>query len=172
MNGKGYSGAVFRGVVAPPRWMADEMVGRLARYLRIVGCDTAYARGLADDEIVRIAGAEDRIVLTRDRELAAKAKQAFLLESPQLADQWRAVRSAFPEVPMEPRFERCTECNGRLVPAESSARNDADTRVPWDRVAAGLKVFRCESCGHPYWEGTHTADVRARIAEWEKRSAR
>jgi uncharacterized protein with PIN domain len=152
--------------VSSPRWLADEMVGRLARYLRFVGCDTAYARGLSDDEILVRARAEDRTILTRDRRLAGRAERALLLESPHLADQWRAVRAAFPELPLEVRFERCTECNGRLekVPAPSpEARTEG---VPWDRVARGLPLFRCAECNHFYWEGSHTADIRARLASW------
>ncbi|MFI5413305.1 MAG: Mut7-C RNAse domain-containing protein, partial [Candidatus Lutacidiplasmatales archaeon] len=93
-------------------WLADEMVGRLARYLRFVGCDTYYARGLSDDEILQQAKNEHRVIVTRDRRLSARAERALLLESPHLADQWRAVRSAFPELPLTVEFVRCTECNG------------------------------------------------------------
>ena len=171
MNGKGYSGAVLPRFVAPPRWMADEMVGRLARYLRMVGCDTTYARGLSDDEIVDLARSEERVVLTRDRRLAARAERALLLTSPQLPDQWRAVRGAFPDVPTDVRFERCTECNGLLSRVTEPATEGPDTAVPWDRVAAGLALYRCRSCRHVYWEGSHTADVRSRIAAWEEERA-
>ena len=153
--------------MAPPRWIADEMVGRLARYLRMVGCDTAYARGLSDDEIVRIAEAEERIVLTRDRRLAERAAGSLLLTSPALPDQWRAVRAAFPETPKDVRFERCTECNERLERVTSPPAGMRPEGVPWDRVDAGLALYRCVGCGHYYWEGSHTADVRARIAGWE-----
>ncbi|HTT45344.1 MAG TPA: Mut7-C RNAse domain-containing protein [Thermoplasmata archaeon] len=154
--------------MAAPRWMADEMVGRLARYLRMVGCDTVYARGLSDEAIVRDARAEGRIVLTRDRQLAARADRSLLLTSPHLADQWRAVRTAHPEVPTDIRFERCTECNGTLAVATEPYEPPPRGWVPWDRVAAGLRLYRCGSCGHYFWEGSHTADVRARIAAWEK----
>ena len=143
------------------------MVGRLARYLRMVGCDTVYAHGLSDEEILRQSRAEGRIILTRDRRLAERAPKALLLTSPYLADQWRAVRAAFPEVPEEVRFERCTECNGLLeelsAPPPSEPRSEG---IPWDRVGRGLALYRCRACGHCYWEGSHTADVRARISSW------
>ncbi|HXY12187.1 MAG TPA: Mut7-C RNAse domain-containing protein [Thermoplasmata archaeon] len=149
-----------------PRWLADEMVGRLARYLRFVGCDTVYARGVSDDEIILQARRERRVVVTRDRRLAERADHALLLRSPFLAEQWRAVRDAYPELPTEPRFERCTKCNGLLERVENEATDPRAPGVPWDRVRAGLPLYRCAACSHYYWEGTHTANVRARLKSW------
>ncbi|HLM70268.1 MAG TPA: Mut7-C RNAse domain-containing protein [Thermoplasmata archaeon] len=149
-------------------WLADEMVGRLARYLRFVGCDTYYARGLSDDEILQQAKNEHRVIVTRDRRLAARAERALLLESPHLADQWRAVRSAFPELPLTVEFVRCTECNGLLESVRAPPAGHRPDGVPWDRVAEGLALFRCSVCGHFYWEGSHTADIRARLALWAR----
>jgi uncharacterized protein len=152
--------------VTPPRWLADEMVGRLARYLRFVGCDTAYVRGLSDDEILEQARSDGRVILTRDRQLAGRADHALLLESPTLADQWRAVRSAYPDLPTEVRFERCSLCNGLIAPAPGRSADRGAEGVPWDRVDRGLPLYRCTVCGHYYWEGSHTADIRARLATW------
>ena len=152
--------------MAPPRWLADEMVGRLARYLRFVGCDTTYARGSRTRRILSQARADGRVILTRDRALASRAERSLLLESPTLADQWRAVRSAYPNLPTEVRFERCTLCNGRLEKITEPSPEPRVDGVPWDRVARGLPLFRCGACGHYYWEGSHTADIRARLAAW------
>jgi uncharacterized protein len=152
--------------VTPPRWLADEMVGRLARYLRFVGCDTLYARGWTDAEIESRARSEGRVVVTRDRALTARAAAALLLTSPNLADQWRSVRKAYPEVPNEPRFERCSECNGALAPFVPSAGAPRAPGIPWDRVERGLPLYRCADCGHCYWEGSHVASVRVRLASW------
>ncbi len=141
------------------------MLGRLARYLRFVGCDTVYGRGMSDDELLATAAREGRILLTRDRPLSRRGRQAFLIDSPELARQWRAVRAAWPEVPIAPAFSRCTRCNGELEPV-----------VPEDPRAASLPpgvrgrrtaVFACRSCGHLYWEGSHTESVRRRLAAWE-----
>ncbi|HXQ78688.1 MAG TPA: DUF5615 family PIN-like protein [Thermoplasmata archaeon] len=157
--------------MAEPRMLADEMVGRLARYLRFVGCDTVYVRGISDDEVLKRARAEDRIILTRDRRLAARAERALLLASSDIAEQWRAVLSAFPELPVAVHFERCTECNGSLEAVEGPVAEPKPEGVPWDRVEKGLPLFRCVDCGHYYWEGTHTADIRRRLASWAARSS-
>ena len=142
------------------------MLGRLARYLRFVGCDTLYARGLTDDEIVRVAREEGRTILTRDRDLARRAPSALLLESPNLSDQWKAVRRFRPGLPESMTFERCSICNGPLRRADPSERVGTADGVPWDRIRDGLPLYLCPQCGHRYWEGTHTAEIRARLARW------
>jgi uncharacterized protein with PIN domain len=142
------------------------MLGRLARYLRLLGCDTTYAQGWTDAEIVRRAGLEDRVVLTRDRELSQRAARALLLTSSRIDQQVRATRAAFPDLPSDVQFDRCTVCNGRLYPYQPTEPSPPDSGIPWERVAAGLALYRCTDCGHVYWEGTHTADVRRRLREW------
>ncbi|MGI0129790.1 MAG: Mut7-C RNAse domain-containing protein, partial [Thermoplasmata archaeon] len=94
--------------MTPPRVLADEMVGSLARYLRFLGCDTTYARGWTDEEIVRRARAEERVVFTRDQQLSRRAAGSLLLLSGRLDEQVRAVWAAFPDLSKEVRFERCT----------------------------------------------------------------
>ncbi len=152
--------------MATPRLLADEMVGSLARYLRMMGCDTTYAQGWSDEEIVRNARAEDRIVVTRDRDLSRRAGRALLLTSPRLEDQVREVWRAIPGVATEIRFERCTLCNGPLALEDYHAVTSEQEGIPWDRVAAGMPLYRCGHCGHAYWEGSHTAEVRRRLREW------
>jgi uncharacterized protein with PIN domain len=152
-------------VPARPRWLADEMVGRLARYLRFLGFDTEYARGVSDDEIVERARREDRIVLTRDRKLASRVPGSVLLASPYLVDQIRTVRDASPAEPFEVRFDRCTLCNGRLARWKGAAA-DAPSNLPRNRFDEGLEIFVCERCGHYYWEGSHTRSVRQRLRSW------
>ena len=157
--------------MAPPRWLADEMVGRLARYLRFVGCDTVYARGLSDSEIVALAEREGRVILTRDRALARRTPHALLLTSPFLQEQWQAVRAYSPDLPDHVAFARCTECNGPLRAVPPTSGPDPDPKVPWDRAAQGMPLYRCSTCGHYYWEGSHSAQMRARLRAWSRHGA-
>jgi uncharacterized protein with PIN domain len=108
------------------------------------------------------------VVLTRDRELAGRAPAALLLTSPNLADQWKAVRRAYPEVPSELRFERCSECNGRLERFVAPPEAPRAPGIPWDRVDRGLALYRCTECGHLYWEGTHARNIGERLASWAR----
>ena len=157
--------------MASPRFLADEMVGRLARYLRFVGCDTLYARGWADERLIEVARREDRIILTRDRGLAARAPRSLLLTDVGIEAQWKAVTSNFPDVPRTPQFVRCSLCNGRLVAYRWAAGDPRPEGVPWERVEAGLALYRCEECGHLYWPGSHTAQLAATLQRWSEASS-
>ena len=143
------------------------MLGRLARYLRFVGCDTAYLRGKTDDELVEIASREDRLLLTRDRELSRRSARAFLVESPVLAEQWRAVRARWPSVPVVVTFDRCSVCNGLLARLPADAEPAPGAAGPAGPRHVRGPLFGCRECGHVYWEGSHTARIRAQIEAWE-----
>lgn len=156
--------------MAAPRFLADEMVGRLARYLRMMGADTTYARGRTDEEIAREARQEARVVVTRDRALAGRADRSILLESPRIDEQVRAVWAAVPELPHELRFDRCTLCNAALVPGPGPATDQVG--VPWDRIRDGLPVYRCVGCHQLFWDGSHVSAVRRRLRDWSEASRR
>jgi len=156
--------------VLPPRWLADEMLGRLARYLRFVGEDTAWVRDLDDEEVVRQAEREERFLLTRDRRLAERVPNSLLLSSPDIGEQWRSLRHRFPTLPSEVKFVRCSLCNGRLAPYHPSGDRPLPAGVPEDRVLGGLPLYQCGSCGHLYWEGSHTSDIRRRLRTWSTES--
>ncbi len=150
----------------PPRFLADEMLGRLARYLRFVGCDTVYAHGWEDAEIAEAARKEERILLTRDRALARRSPGALLLTTPEIGTQWKAVVAAFPAVPRRPDFLRCPLCNGRLAAFRPDPGSPRPPGVPWTRVDAGLPLFRCEDCAHLYWPGSHTDRIAETLRRW------
>jgi uncharacterized protein with PIN domain len=154
----------------PSRWWADEMLGRLARYLRMVGLDTAYRSGLSDEEVERRARTEGRLLLTRDRALARHSTGSILLTQVSIRDQWRELAARFPALPIEPRFERCTLCNGRLAPA-TDARPAVTRDPPPPTLPEARRVYCCLECGHPYWDGSHMTSLRRRLAAWSDRGS-
>jgi uncharacterized protein len=147
----------------PPRLFVDAMLGRLARWLRLMGYDAAYWRDGSDAALIRQARAEERVIVTGDRQLAARrGVRAVLVTSGSLDDQMAEVRASLevlaPGVP-EP-FSRCPECNGALenLPGES-ARDLVPTYV-WHTQSA---FRRCPDCGRVYWKGTHWPGMQARL---------
>ena len=144
----------------PLRLLADGMLGRLARWLRALGYDTAYAPDTGDTELLRRARAEGRILLTADHALSKRrGARTLLVEAQNLDDQLRHVREALGPPPGG-EFSRCVACNGALVPAEKSTLAD---RVP-PYVFSTQDEFRlCPDCGRVYWPGTHVEQMRALI---------
>ncbi len=144
--------------------MADEMLGRLARYLRFMGFDTAYARGWTDHEVQARTQLEGRILLTRDRTLARQTPGAVGVCATDIEGQLAELRKAFPTIRWEVRPERCTLCNGTLAHWTRAPEDPWPVGVPGELVEQGLALYRCSDCRHVYWEGSHSEKVRSLIA--------
>jgi uncharacterized protein len=142
--------------------MCDEMLGRLSRYLRILGYDTEYVQGRTDEAILEELRRDLRRLVTRDRALGARAEAAIVLRSTDLPGQLREMASAVAGFPRRPRFDRCTACNG---PLQLRAREGL--RDPSQAPAHPPGPYwECSTCAHVYWEGTHTARLRSDLATW------
>ena len=137
------------------------MLGTLAKWLRIMGYDTLFDPDLNDHQLVRQARADDRVLLTRDRELARRrGVRTLLLASEQLDDQLRQVLA---DLDLEPgqSFSRCPVCNESLVDLDREA---AQARVP-TYVAQTHKTFKvCPTCQRVYWRGTHWQRMDSQLA--------
>ncbi len=142
-----------------PRWICDEMLGRLARNLRFLGYDVVYARQRTDSSILEQAKAEDRQVLTRDRGMSERSPRVLLIRSLELDEQLREVSRAYPGLRREVRFVRCSLCNAPLREADRSAPVPPKG-VPERHWMSGAPIYVCTSCGQAYWEGSHTDEIR------------
>lgn len=148
-----------------PRLLADGMLGRLARWLRILGYDTAYDPRLDDNELVRRARAEGRWVLTRDRELAGRrGVRSLLIESEDLASQLAQVRSQLGRARESP-FSRCPVCNTVL---EEASLEQVQGRVPHFILRSHSRFRRCPSCDRIYWPGSHWRRMQERVIQSEE----
>jgi hypothetical protein len=144
---------------AEPRFLADAMLGRLARWLRGLGYDTVWEADISDAELARRALAEARTILTRDRAFPEEWRLADLLvlDSEEPLAQLRQVARRFGLDPSRPLFTRCLVCNALLVPA---SRARVAGRVPPRVLAARERFSACPACDKVYWEGSHTARMR------------
>jgi uncharacterized protein with PIN domain len=153
--------------VSPPKLFADAMLGSLARWLRALDLDVAYDPSLDDPELVELAVAEGRTILTRDRRLTERrlARNHILIQSDDVAEQVRQVLETLGVHP-EPdrRLGRCLRCN---QPLRDIDPEEARSRVPpW--VARTQQEFRvCPECGRIYWPGTHASRMRERLEEMD-----
>ncbi|MBU0495912.1 MAG: Mut7-C RNAse domain-containing protein [Chloroflexi bacterium] len=145
-----------------PRFLADVMLGRLARWLRILGYDTAFESPASDDhELVRQARAEGRILLTRDRELSRRrgVDCLFIDDEDVEAQLAQVVREL--GLSTDRAFTRCVICNGSLDPVDKAAVRDEIPPYVYDSQE---RFARCAGCGRVYWPATHWQDMRERLA--------
>lgn len=148
------------------RLLCDEMLGLLARWLRAAGHDTALAvAGNPDNDLLRLARAEDRVLLTRDRHLATHAPadvSIVPLRSHDLDTQAADLKTALGLDWLAAPFTRCLLDNAAL--REASAAEIA--RIPRSS-AGGPGPFRtCTACGRIYWPGSHVRRMTSRLERW------
>jgi len=147
----------------PTRFAADAMLGKLARWLRLLGFDCTWSVDVSDAELVRSAVEEGRVVLTRDRALPDewRVSEICVLQSETAFDQLREVVRRFDVAGAVRLFSRCSACNRELRSVDAARVAD---RVP-ARVRERCDGFReCAECGRIYWEGSHTRRI-ARVVE-------
>lgn len=148
-----------------PRFVADAMLGRLARWLRLLGFDVIYRRDVDDVELARIATRDARVLLSRDRGLLARriVRRGLLVTDADTGTQLRQVLEAFDLRPDPARRHTvCPACNGRLREADPEALAG---RVPPFVLRHHRRFAECPSCGRVYWEGTKTALEDRALAE-------
>jgi hypothetical protein len=147
------------------KFIADVMLGRLAKRLRLRGFDVLYDRTLNDNEIIRLSLEQDRMILTRDTALSERplAKNHLFINSDLVQEQVEQVLSSFPpETHINP-LTRCSECN---EPLDHIEREEAQDLVPLHVYEHKDLFLRCPRCKRTYWHGTHV--LRMAVLERKK----
>lgn len=137
-----------------PAFIADVHLGRLARYLRMLGMDTLYRNNLEDEEIISLAAGDQRIILTRDVAMLKNGRvtHGYCVRS---SDPYRQLTEVIQRFDLKKSFRpfhRCTQCNEVIQKVEKSEVNaqlKPRTRKYYD------EFFRCTGCGKIYWKGSH-----------------
>lgn len=147
-----------------PGFIADVMLGRLARWLRLLGFDTLYDSGISDPRLLRVAREQGRVILTRDtRLIRIRGVQDYLLiRANDSFQQLLEVIHAFNLKDFLP-LSRCVVCNGQLskIPDKKEIRDSVA-----DFVFHNFHNFiRCSDCGKIYWEGTHPGMFKEKLTQ-------
>ncbi len=144
------------------KFLADNMLGRLATWLRLLGYDTAYLPRLDDAELARVARAEDRILLTRDVELTRRRGLRYvLIESEKIEGQLEQLARTLHLTTRE-AFSRCAVCNILL---EQVSKEEVRSSIPPYVFQTQEHFRRCPQCGRVYWRGTHWAHMQAQMED-------
>lgn len=154
-----------------PRFVADAHLGKLAESLRMLGFDTRYRNDFSDDELVRLSGAEQRILLSRDRDLLRRpsVNRGYFVKAIRPDEQLREVLEQFDLYGLMRPLSRCIKCNSAL---ESVAKEQVSERLPPDIARRFTGFWRCTGCGRVYWKGSHYDRMRRRIATLRRRRAK
>ena len=145
------------------RFVLDVHLGTLARYLRLCGFDARYRNDCDDEELARVSADEERILLTRDRNLLKRSIiiRGYYVRHDDPREQLAEVFRRFDLYAVAQPFTRCARCNGELRDVDKSEiehRLEPLTRRYYD-------VFRiCSNCGRLYWRGSHVEPMEKLIA--------
>jgi uncharacterized protein with PIN domain len=142
----------------PAVFILDVHLGKLARRLRLLGFDCLYDNHYGDAEIVQLASARERIILTCDRGLLKhrQVRHGYLVRSDAVTVQVREVLARYQLAAQVQLWRRCMSCNGLLARVDKSAvahRLEPKTRLYYD------DFHRCTACGRLYWPGSHYAGI-------------
>jgi uncharacterized protein with PIN domain len=134
------------------RFIADAMLGRLARWMRLLGFDTQYYSDVDDRTVMRIAKEQNRTILTRDSDFRRQGVgPCVFVKSDHVGDQLRQVIRE--RALVLPERRRCTECNGEVN--EVHERESVRDIVPEYVYHEHRHFSRCRECGRVYWDGSH-----------------
>ena len=146
------------------KFVADAMLGSLARKLRALGFDTSYFRSGEDSALLDMARKEARVILTADRILAARADgrglNAILVTGNTDGARLRAIAAAAKAsgLSLVPGDSLCAVCGGAL---RALNKRDVAGRVPPSVERRHRQFYVCASCGKLYWRGSHWKKLRS-----------
>lgn len=148
------------------KFVLDVHLGKLTRKLRMLGFDSLYSNTYSDKEIAEISDEENRIVLTRDRELLKRSivSRGYILRTDDPEKQLIEVINRFDLKSSITPLVRCLNCNGYLLKVEKS-------KIVHKLQPNTLKYFNmfkeCETCGKLYWRGSHYENMLQMLSKWK-----
>jgi uncharacterized protein len=147
------------------KFIADRMLGKLAKQLRMLGYDTLYYRGEDVYPLVRLARQQGRVILTRSTKLLPKKPEDLIFritEDDPFLQLKELVRNGNIELDEDEIFSRCLLCNAPLDPA---SREEVEGKVPDFIFHQQKEFFRCPQCQRIYWPGSHLEHMQRRMEE-------
>ena len=143
------------------KFIADSMLGKLSRWLRMMGHDVTYNVQISDNELLERAKKESRVLLTKDLELYKRANargvQATFVEGKSEADRLAELAKRYGlilEIDMEK--SNCPKCNTKL---EAASKEQLETKLQENTFRHYDSFWKCPRCGQIYWQGAHWKQI-------------
>jgi hypothetical protein len=146
------------------RFTAEPMLGKLAKWLRMMGYDVHYPSSYEEENLLRLM-AEGRRLLTRRTQAHARYPGAIRIRSDHVGEQLKQLVNLGCLKPDQTRFfTRCLRCNLPLVEADpEAARSTVPDHVYRENMSA---ILSCRNCGRFFWPGTHRERMLKQLADW------
>lgn len=144
------------------KFIADGMLGKLTRWLRMLGHNVKYSNRLDDSQLMAIAKKERRILLTRDLELyqqaITKGVQAFFVEGQTEAEKLAKIAQKFGiNLEIDMATSRCPKCNAKVKPIH---KENVKGKVEDSTFNFYNEFWTCPKCSQIYWQGAHWKRIR------------
>jgi len=159
------------GLINAPKFIVDHNVGKLAKWLRIMGYDTRFFHGTDDADLVATALAEARVILTRDTQIMKRRVvtngrlKAILIQSDEPEQQmYQVINTLNLDCRFRP-FALCLECN---QPLQEKSKQQVKDRVPPYVFQTQDQYMECPACHRIYWRGTHWQAMTQRLKKFMK----
>ncbi len=138
------------------KFLVDQMLGKLAKYLRFMGYDTFYTNEpVSDRELIEIAKKENRIILTRDKVIAQNVPGSVYLKGSSLKEQFLELNQNI-KITKIAILSRCSVCNSVLEKVDKEAVKNL---VPEYIYLHNTEFYVCNNCKKVYWYGSHTKKI-------------
>ena len=152
------------------KFIVDGMLGKLTRWLRMMGHNVKYTNKLDDAQLIAIAKKEKRVLLTRDLELyqqaTAKGVQAFYVDGKTEAERLAQIAKKFGiSLEIDMAVSRCPKCNAQVKP---TSKENVKGKVEETTFAHYNEFWECPKCGQIYWQGAHWTRIRRTLEEAKK----
>jgi hypothetical protein len=147
------------------KFLADRMLGKLAKELRMLGYDTAYYQGEDANQLIQLARQEARVILTRNTKLISKRSEDRILrvmEDGSFLQVKELIQKGHLSLDEKNLFSRCLLCN---APLDKILREEAEGKVPDFIFHQQEAFFRCPQCQRTYWQGSHLENMQRRMEE-------
>ena len=149
------------------KFIADGMLGKLTRWLRMLGHDVLYSQSMSDDQLITLATEEKRVLLTRDQRLFQRAMKqeidALLLRQIEGTNQLAYLAKHLDiTLRIDPNASRCPKCNAQITPV---SKNQLIKVIPQTTSSYYHQFWKCTWCGQIYWQGSHWTRIQKTLQD-------
>jgi len=147
-----------------PRFVADRMLGRLARMLRLLGYDTLYSPTVTLAQLQEMARRGDRMILTRgdSTKRFPALRNVYSVKSEHPPEQLRDVVEHYGLETHAGLWTRCTLCNALIEKVE---KQEVESRIEPKILKLYQEFCRCTGCAHIYWRGSHVDRITVNLQQ-------